>query len=170
MISQPIANTVFYLICFFRKVKFANSLGDGLLFYAKIKNFKHHTSEFLQLNENTGYFWGMSFCLNNGTVEWWNSGFLNDINSLNIYHQAAILPVTQSCSIPTPIFPISQHSTIPSGARPQTWYVTYLYYKSDYSSTQIDLQTGQRISLVFRNAQRFQTGCTSTWHYPVTFL
>jgi hypothetical protein len=40
-------------------------------------------------------------------------------------------------------------------------YVTYLYYKSDYSSTKIGLQTGQRISLVFRDAHRFQTGYTS---------
>jgi len=38
MISQPIANTGFYLVNFFRKVKFANSPGKWLLFYAKIKN------------------------------------------------------------------------------------------------------------------------------------
>jgi len=38
MISPPIAHTGFYLINFFRKVKFAIGPGDWLLFYAEIKN------------------------------------------------------------------------------------------------------------------------------------
>ncbi len=83
-----------------------------------------NVSEFLQLNENTGCFlrpeiWPHSW--NNGIVERWNSGFSKDIIHLKLYvHSAFGGPFTQYCSIPRPIFPIFQYSTIPIGAKPLT--------------------------------------------------
>ena len=49
-----------------------------------------YVSEFLQLNENTGYFLRHEFLpqsWNNGIVERWNSGFSKDIIHFKLYRQ-----------------------------------------------------------------------------------
>jgi hypothetical protein len=74
-------------------------------------------------NEITGYFLRHEFLpqsWNTGRVERWNSGFSKDIIHFKLYRQDEFCHITQYCSIPRPIFPIFQHSTIPIGAKPLT--------------------------------------------------
>jgi hypothetical protein len=76
--------------------------------------------EFLQLNENTGYFLRHEYLpqsWNNGILEQWKSGFSKEIIHFYALSSNRILPFAQHSAKASLR---AQHSTIPIGAKPLT--------------------------------------------------
>jgi hypothetical protein len=73
----------------------------------------NNVSEFLQLNENTGYFLRhevLPQLWNNGIVERWNSGFSKDIIHFKLYRQDEFCHLPNIAVSQDPFF---QYSSIP---------------------------------------------------------